>query len=55
MTADNIADMSGKQYLVEKNRVDKCRECDFFRSCWKQEEYNRLCTQQLSEKNSNGF
>jgi hypothetical protein len=39
---NNIKDMSGKEYLIKKNEADKCRDCSFFRSCWKMEEYNRL-------------
>jgi hypothetical protein len=42
MMENNVKDMSGKQYLIEINKVHKCRDCSFFRSCWKMEEYNRM-------------
>ncbi len=42
MMENNITEMSGKQYFVEKNKIVACRDCSFFRSCWKMEDYNRL-------------
>lgn len=45
MLENNVADMSGKHYFVEKNKAGKCKDYSFFRSCWKMEEYNRLMRQ----------
>lgn len=42
MMENNVADMAGKQYMVQQKKVDNCRSCPFFRSCWRMEEYNRL-------------
>jgi hypothetical protein len=42
MIENNVADMSGKQYFIEKNKTGTCKDCSFFRSCWKMEEYKRL-------------
>jgi hypothetical protein len=42
MMENDVANMSGKHYFVAKNKTDACRDCSFFRSCWKMEEYNRL-------------
>jgi hypothetical protein len=42
MMKEHVADMTGKQYLIDRNRTDLCGECPFFRSCWNGEEYDRL-------------
>jgi hypothetical protein len=42
MSRNNISRMSGKLYLINERRAEKCRECSFFRSCWNAEEYDRL-------------
>ncbi|OPY82241.1 MAG: hypothetical protein A4E65_00889 [Syntrophorhabdus sp. PtaU1.Bin153] len=42
MIENCVRNTSGKRYLIELNKIDKCRDCPFFRSCWKAEEYRRL-------------
>ena len=42
MKARNITGSSGKQYFIDNNKAAQCNECDFFRSCWSIEEYNRI-------------
>ncbi|MCX5812655.1 MAG: hypothetical protein NT178_08945 [Proteobacteria bacterium] len=42
MVENNVTNMSGKQYLIEQNKADRCRDCSFFRSCWNIEDYNRI-------------
>jgi|WetSurMetagenome_2_1015567.scaffolds.fasta_scaffold1166945_1 hypothetical protein len=39
MMENNVTDMSGKEYFTEKNRTHTCKDCSFFRSCWRMEEY----------------
>jgi len=41
MEENNITGDSGKQYLIETGKTQKCESCDFFRSCWNTEEYGR--------------
>jgi hypothetical protein len=52
MTEKNITDMTGKQYLIEQNKADKCKDCSFFRSCWNIEDYNRIDLRRVSVYNS---
>lgn len=42
MEEDKVTGKSGRQYLVERDQTDKCRDCPFLRSCWTEEEYDRL-------------
>jgi hypothetical protein len=39
MEKHNVTADSGKLYLIESAKTEKCMECDFFRSCWNTEEY----------------
>ena len=41
MSRDGIRGKAGKQYLMESGQVTACRACGFFRSCWREEEYER--------------
>lgn len=42
MTEQRVTGKSGKRYLVERNGIDRCEACPFFRSCWNMDEYRRL-------------
>jgi hypothetical protein len=42
MTENNVTGFSGKEYLLKEHETARCRDCPFFRSCWKAEEYERL-------------
>ena len=42
MAKANISGASGKSYLVKTGHTDLCRNCPFFRSCWKEEEYSGM-------------
>ncbi len=42
MAKHGVTDRSGKRYLIETGRIERCRECSFFRSCWDSEEYEAL-------------
>lgn len=42
MAEKNVTGLSGKQYFLQCRQTVKCRDCPFFRSCWKAEEYDRL-------------
>lgn len=42
MEMENVADKSGRQYLIELNQTDRCRDCSFLRSCWTEEEYDKV-------------
>jgi hypothetical protein len=42
MTEENVAGMSGKQYLIKRGKTGNCKDCPFFRSCWNSEDYDRL-------------
>lgn len=42
MEEEGIRDKSGRQYLIELNETGRCRGCPFFRSCWTEEEYDRV-------------
>lgn len=44
MTEQQVTGKSGKRYLMERNSVDRCAACPFFRSCWNMDEYHRLIT-----------
>ena len=46
MREKNITGVAGKQYLVENHKTDKCKDCSFFRSCWKKEEYMKISGEQ---------
>ncbi|OPY02965.1 MAG: hypothetical protein A4E60_00636 [Syntrophorhabdus sp. PtaB.Bin047] len=41
MTSRNVSSDSGKQYLIDHNMIELCRDCPFLRSCWTMEEYKR--------------
>jgi hypothetical protein len=38
---EKVTGVSGKRYLIERNKKVKCLDCSFFRSCWNQEEYDK--------------
>ncbi len=42
MMAQGITDRSGKDYLLQNQQTALCKECPFFRSCWRSGEYDRL-------------
>lgn len=42
MEENDVANMSGKQYFMDGKKTGECKDCPFFRTCWKIEEYNRL-------------
>lgn len=39
MMEENITDMNGKDYLIKTKRLSECKECPFFRTCWRAGEY----------------
>jgi len=41
MERDGINNISGKQYLTDRNEIEECQTCPFLRSCWNIEEYER--------------
>ncbi len=47
MTKNGVTRVSGKQYLIEAGRIERCRDCPFFRSCWDSEEYEKLVLSSL--------
>jgi hypothetical protein len=42
MTSCNVSSDSGKQYLIDRHKVELCRDCPFLRSCWTMEEYKKV-------------
>jgi hypothetical protein len=42
MEKECVSGASGKQYLIDAGKAGECRGCPFFRSCWNEEEYNRV-------------
>jgi hypothetical protein len=42
MVKNNISGWSGKDYLMKANKIHRCQDCPFFRSCWTMEEYGRI-------------
>lgn len=42
MMKHKVKKMSGKQYLIETNETDRCKDCPFLRTCWKASEYARF-------------
>lgn len=42
MTKNGVTGTPGKRYLIEARRIERCRDCPFFRSCWNSEEYEKL-------------
>ncbi len=41
MREKNIKDKCGKEYLIETKQLKLCRECDFFRICWNESDYEK--------------
>jgi hypothetical protein len=41
MLKNSVTGWSGKKYLIDLNKVYRCKDCPFFRSCWSSEEYDR--------------
>ena len=40
MRADGVKGACGKGYLIDKKKLDLCKDCDFFYSCWNETDYN---------------
>ncbi|HOJ71074.1 MAG TPA: hypothetical protein PK864_01050 [Syntrophorhabdaceae bacterium] len=47
MKKDKITGITGKQYLIDKNKLPRCLDCSFFSSCWNIEDYKKLTNQGL--------
>lgn len=41
MRKENVKDMCGKEYLKSVTKLELCRECDFFYSCWGETEFGK--------------
>jgi hypothetical protein len=41
MMKNKVEGQAGKDYLMKTNRICRCEDCAFFRSCWTSEEYQR--------------
>ena len=41
MIKNNVRGWSGKKYFMDLNKVYRCKDCSFFRSCWTMEKYDR--------------
>lgn len=41
MAEQKVKGASGRDFMVRMDKIDECKGCPFFRSCWNSEEYDR--------------